>query len=710
MHQRAWNAANALHLPCPPSALTGRHIRLVFLTARPAASVNASLTIATGDAIQSAEAPQPLADRRSDQRRLAWGGAAIFLLAFAVYWPALRGQFIWDDVMLVQGNPLVKGTLGLGTIWFRTDFPLANIAFWAQWHLWGDHPAGYHAVNVLLHAFSAVLLWRVLSRLRIPGGWLAAVLFTVHPVCAASVAWVSELKNTLSLPFYLLSILWFLASEALPGQGRKAKVVRCYLLSLGAFLLALLSKTSTVMLPFVLLGCVWWQRGRVTLRDLWRASPFFALALAFGLMSVWHQVHGAMAGGTVQTENVWARLAGAGMALWFYLGKALLPVHLSMIYPTWTINPAAPAAYLPLLLWCALLVLCGWFRRTWGRHALFGLGCFTVNLLPLLGFLDMYFLALSRVSDHFDYLPLTAIVAMGAAALCLLPSALYLRLVGGAVVLALSLLTAQRAQVFATEEALWQDTLAKNPAAWIAHANLGWILADQRKYDDAVTHLEASLQLNPNNAQAHCNLGRVLSLEGKFAEADSQFKVALQLKPKDAGIRRSYASALAEEGKKETAVKELREALRLQPEVESRIQLATLLHQIGQFREAVAEYRQALTSQPDLVEALSNLGWLLATCPDQTVRDGPEAVRLSEHACRLTEFKQAQTVGVLAAAYAEAGRFNDAATTAQKAIDLATSAGDTGFANMNRRLLGLYRAGRAYHEPAPRGGPSAERP
>jgi len=356
-----------------------------------------------------------------------------------------------------------------------------------------------------------------------------------------------------------------------------------------------------------------------------------------------------------------------------------------------------------LALWCGLLALCGWFHRGRGRHALFGLGCFTVNLLPVLGFLNMYFLKLSRVSDHFDYLPLTAIVAMGAAGLCLLPGTVRLRLAGGALVLSLSLLTAQRARVFATEEGLWRDTLAKNPAAWIAHANLGWVLADQHKYDEAITHLNASLQSNPANAQAHCNLGRVLSLQGRFTDAEGQFGMALKLKPNDAGIRRSYASALAEEGKKEAAVRELREALRLQPEAGTRVQLARLLYETGQFRDAAAKYRQALAAQPDRVEGLSNLAWMLAACPDPAVRNGPEAVRLAERACRLTEFKQAQVVSVLAAAYAEAGRFTDAVAASEKAVELATAAGDARFAAMNRRLLGLYRAGRPFHEPAPSG-------
>ena len=215
----------------------------------------------------------------------------------------------------------------------------------------------------------------------------------------------------------------------------------------------------------------------------------------------------------------------------------------------------------------------------------------------------------------------------------------------------------------------------KESCRWCAHANLGWILAEQQKYDEARDHLALSLQLNPNNAQAHCNLGRLLSLQGKFTEAEGHFLTALKLKPNDAEIRKSYASALAEHGSKEEAVNQLREALRLQPEIEPRVQLATLLSETGHFREAVEQYRQVLAVKPNLPETLSNQAWLLATCSDDAVRDGKEAVRLAERACRLTGYKQAPMVGVLAAAYAEAGRFTDAVATAQKAIDLATAAG-----------------------------------
>src|SRR5204863_830700 len=193
--------------------------------------------------------------------------------------------------------------------------------------------------------------WRVLKRLNIRGAWLAGAIFAVHPVCAASVAWISELKNTLSLPFFLLSIWFYLREDSRNTQhATRNTQYGWYALSLVTFLLALLAKTSTVMLPVVLLGCVWWLRGRITKQDWLRVIPFFALALAFGLMSIWFQTHQTFTTGKVQSENLWGRLAGAGIAAWFYLGKALLPLNLNLIYPRWNINATAPISYLPALL------------------------------------------------------------------------------------------------------------------------------------------------------------------------------------------------------------------------------------------------------------------------------------------------------------------------------------------------------------------------
>jgi Flp pilus assembly protein TadD len=658
------------------------------------------------NANSSPELNPPVVTKVSDLRRFGPGAALIFLLAFAAYWPVLKGQFIWDDPLLVEKNPLVTHSLGLRSVWFQTDFPLTVVAFWLQWLCWGKSAVGYHTVNILLHAINSVLVWRVLTRLNVRGAWLAGAIFAVHPVCAASVAWISELKNTLSLPFYILSIWFYLRGDSLNTQyGTRNTQHVWYALSLVSFLLALLAKTSTVMLPIVLLGCAWWLRGRVAKQDWLRTIPFFALALAFGLMSVWFQTHQTFTTGSVQTENFFGRLAGAGMAVWFYLGKALLPLNLNLIYARWQINAAAPISYLPILLLCAVFFRCWKFRRSWGRPVLFGFGFFIVNLFPVLGFFDMYFLTISRVSDHFQYLPLIGIVALIAGAIYCGVQRIRANgaelLINATLIIALIFLTVQRAKVMATDETVWRDTLAKNPAAWSAHNNLACILAEQNKMDEAITHFVASLQLYPNNAQAHGNLGKALTQQNKFSEAEAHLRTAAALKPQEPEFHRSLAYALGGQGKTDEALAQLRQAADLDQSGGGRLELANMLHQLGRDREAVAEYHRALATQPFSVEVSNNLAWILATSADDSVRNGTEAVALAEKACQQTQNQDAMTMGTLAAAYAEVGRFAEAVRTADKAANLAAAAGDSRFATINTQLLQLYRAGKPYHEKAP---------
>jgi Flp pilus assembly protein TadD len=640
--------------------------------------------------------------------RLALGALVIFALVLAAYRPILPGSFLLDDRRLVQAdNPLVNGAFGPFSIWFQQEWALSWFVFWAQWLAWGPHPGCYHAVNMLLHAVSAVLLWRLLAGLKIPGAWAAAAIFAVHPVCVNSVARIAEMKNTLSLPFFLLSFWLYLPNLAPnPNPERHALAALRYGLSLAAFVLALLAKTSTIMLPLVLLACAAWQGGRITRRDLLRTSPFFVLALAFGLMSSWFQKHQQLVGMTLQPESFWERLALAGRVFWFYLGKALLPLKLNLVYPQWKVDASVPASYIPDLLFCGAVLVCWRFRRGWGRHVLLGLGIFAVTLFPVLGFFDSQFLTRWRVSDHLQYLPLIAPVTLAVAGMAFLLPAAAFRWVAAALVGLLLLLTFQRAQVFVSEESLFRDTLAKNPTAWGIQNDLGVILAARKNYPEAVEHFVASLRSNPDNPDAQSNLGQALAIQGKFTEAEPHFLAALKSKPNDPETHKRFATALMRQGRNREALSHLRVALALspKPDIRMRLDCASLLQQTGDPRQAAAQLRQALLLQPDSVEALNNLAWLLATASDDTLRDGAEAVRCAERAARLPPVKEMCVPGTLAAAYAEAGRFPEAVATAEKAVEMETAAGETRFAAINRQLLRFYRAGKPFHEPPPNNG------
>jgi tetratricopeptide (TPR) repeat protein len=603
-----------------------------------------------------------------------------------------------DDRRLIEtDNPLVSGQLQPSSIWFQTDFPLSTFVFWRQWLAWGPNPMWYHVINILLQGLSAVLLWRVLVGLKIPGAWVAAAVFAVHPVCVNSVARIAELKNTLSLPFFLLS-LWLY----LPHLNPNPNPLR-YALSLIAFILALLAKTSIIMLPAVLLALIAWQNRKITRHDILRLIPFFVLAFAFGLMSAWFQKNQALAGSTLQPETFPERFALAGRIFWFYFEKALLPVDLNLVYPQWKVDAASPASYLADILFCAAVFICWRFRNGWGRHVLLGLGIFAITLFPALGFFDSQFLTKWRVSDHLQYLPLIAPVTLAVAGLACLLSVAAFRCAAAVLIVALSFLTFQRAEVFSSEETLFRDTLAKNPSAWGIQSDLGALLASRKDYSEAVKYFVASLKINPANSDAESNLAEALAMEGKLDPAELHFMAALKMQPNNPETHQRFAALLLREGRLREALYHQRNAIALspKPDIKMRLDYVALLHQTGDLPGAVAQLRAALLTNPNSVEALNNLAWILATASDDKLRNGPEAVQLAERASRLPPVPEMCVPGTLAAAYAEAGRFPEAIATAEQAIQSETAAGQARFASLNQYLLRFYRAGKPFHERPP---------
>ena len=232
-----------------------------------------------------------------------------------------------------------------------------------------------------------------------------------------------------------------------------------------------------------------------------------------------------------------------------------------------------------------------------------------------------------------------------------------------------------------------------------AYLNLGNALAGLGRFDEAIANYTTALRLRPNFAPAHLNIGNALTQQGKHAEAAPHYAESLRLEPTNAQAHCNLALSLAGQGKTREAVAHLTEALRLRPEdAQFHFHLATVLAGEKKAQEAIAQYHEALRLKPDSTLALNNLAWILATQEDANLRNGAEAVKCAERACELTGRQQAFLMGTLAAAYAEAGRFPEAVSTAQKAVELATAGGQKEIAARNQNLLELYRAGKPYHE------------
>jgi Flp pilus assembly protein TadD len=535
---------------------------------------------------------------------------ALVAAVIVVYAPVWHAGFFWDDESVLTNNPCIVGPQGPKEIWTsqQADIcPLTLTTFWAENKLWGLAPLPYHLVNVLLQAGCAVVLWRVLLRLKIPGAWFGAALWALHPVQVESVAWISEMKNTESGFFYLLAILFFL-------RGADDRFDRAYFLSLLFGALAMTSKSSTVILPLVLMLFIWWRSIGLNWRHTAKLAPFFALSLAVGLLSLWTQQV------TPDDDPHWSqsplqRLASAGDAVWFYLRKIFWPHPLMSIYPRWEIDASNWASFLPTLGVLVVLFILWKQRRSWSRPWLFAWSYFLVALLPVLGFLKMSFQVHSHVADHFQYLagmgPL-ALVGSGVAILAR-RSSLGMRnfasIFVAALLLTVGVLSFQRAALYDNDLSIWEDNIAKNPDSWGAHNNFGNALLNLQEFDTAAVEFRKTLRINPGSWGAHNNLGNALLNRQEFDTAMVEFRKALQINPEDAHAHYNLGRALDHIGALDAAIAEFQLAVEFDPGYsEAYNNLGICLLKESRVEAAKAALDRAIAINPYFVEALNNLG------------------------------------------------------------------------------------------------------
>jgi protein O-mannosyl-transferase len=533
-----------------------------------------------------------------------WGVIFIVLAVFIAYWPALGGGFIWDDDAYVTNNPLLTAPDGLQRIWFSfyhqsQYFPLTYTTLRFEYGLWGLNPLGYHIVNVLLHSANALLIWLVLRRLALPGAWLAAAIFALHPVQVETVAWITELKNTESTFFYLLALLAWMKFAGTDSWG-------FYALTFLFYALALFSKTTACTLPAAMLLVLWLKREPVNRQRWIQVVPFLAAGLAMGLLSIWWEKN---LGNYLPRYNLsfslLQRLLIATHAVWFYAGKLIWPVNLTFSYPRWDINTADPWQYLWAMGCVGIAVLLWVYRRALGRGPVAAIVFFVAALSPLLGFIPLFTFFYTFVADHYQYLACAGPVALLAGAAThfsekwrMDSSAKYA--LAFVLLSVLGTLTWRQAGAYQNPETLWRDTLAKNPDSWMAHTNLGRLLTAQGKLAEAETHYREALQLQPRDGDIPYNYGNMLVKAGRLDEAITQYRRALQLNPADAETWNNLGVGLYQEHRTDQAIACFHEALRYRPDFpDAHFNLGNALFVEHKLDEAVAEYREALRLAPD---------------------------------------------------------------------------------------------------------------
>ncbi len=567
---------------------------------RAASSPKASApgTTETGRAQSS---PVPRESRRLFDRfsgRGALAALALGLLAGVCYLPAmLWGGFVWDDFIWFQSRAVLEWS-GLGDIWSWPSrihrevhyWPLTYTTFWLEHKMWGLAPAGYHIVNVLLHLLNSLLVWRLLLRLAVPGAWVAAAVFAVHPTHVESVAWIIERKDVLSGLFYLAAVLVWLRFLEKPRPWR-------YGLALLLFAAGLLSKSMVVTLPAALLIVQWWRNGRIAVRDLRRMAPFFLVALlitALDLYSVGSK-------SSLLDYSLPEKMLIASRALWFYAGKLVWPADLAIIYPRWDISLGEPWAWLYLAGAGALAATLWSMRHRIGRGPLAGALFFAVTLSPVLGFVNHGYMDYSLVADRFQYLAGIGVMAVLIGAAVQGAGRLQGRLKWGAagllvVVLALlGTMTWSQAGIYRDKITFFSHIVSLNPEARNAHFNLSQALGRAGRTEEALAPARMAVEQRPDDARALCMLGSVLIHMERFAEAEETLRRALEIDPDHKCSRREMAHMLRMQGRREEALDAYRALLEIYPNYAlAYAYVGRVLVQLQQYEEAVNPLSKAL--------------------------------------------------------------------------------------------------------------------
>ena len=531
--------------------------------------------------------------------------AAIGLAALVVvsFWPAIDAGFVWDDRAFTEAAA-IRESSGLRTIWFSPGeiqgeghyWPIVYSTFWLEHKLWGFDPTGYHIVNIALNILNCVLLWRLLSMLAVPGAWIAAALFAVHPVHVEAVAWVIERKD-------LLAVLFYLAAAVTWIRFRKSPTPSAYLLALVLFLMALLSKSIAVTLPVTFLILHWWKRGRATSRDWLRLAPFFAVAVSVTVFDMLFY----RAREIVSLDfSLVERALIASRAFWFYLGKLMWPTDLAVIYPHWQVSVADPVAWLCLAAGLAVPTMLWLLRKRLGLGPLVGFSFFAITVAPALGLVEFGYMDFSFVADRYQYLASAGVLAVFAGAAARGVESLQssyrtvATCVGGGVLVLLGSLSWQQAQIYKDEITFFTHVVSLNPQAKDAYFNLSVALWSVGQAKESLAASRDAIEQDPQHAGAHANAGAALIKLGRDDEAERHFHRALETDPNHVTSLQNLGILLGQRGRFEEAVEKYRRIVELAPDHFVALDLmGRALFDLKRYAESLDALSRAVLLQPD---------------------------------------------------------------------------------------------------------------
>ena len=647
-------------------------------------------------------------------------------ITWTVFGQTLRHDFInYDDDLYVYENPkVVFGLTRPAILWAFTHahagtwHPLTSLSHMLDCQVYGLNAGGHHFTNVLLHTLAVVLLFLFLQQVT-GAPWrsaFVAAVFAVHPLRVESVAWIAERKDVLSGVFFMLTLLAY--ARYVSGE----RSLRRYLSVAFFFALGLMAKPMLVTLPGVLLLLDYWPLCRSGSHPLGNDAnfarrstfsrlvaekiPLFLLSFLSSLLTWWAQQ--AFMRSTSEIPLV-LRAENAIVSYTRYLRQLLWPADLAPFYP----HPQATLPMLLVIAAAALLVAISAAVLFYARkrpYLITGWGWYLIMLLPVIGLVQVGEQALA---DRYTYLPQIGIVlaitwtaADATAGIRRLQRSVAFTAV--AVTVTLAWCAFHQTRYWRNSESLWLHTLAVTKNNDLAHNNLGGVWWRSGRVDDAIREYQAALKITPESPVARNNLGSAFLKQGKVAEAIQEFRRVLSRDPQSITGRFNLAGALLRSGRVTEAVAEYEKALAINPDftqghlalghalmraerlaeaiaqfkialqlqpgyAHARNSLATAFAASQQWGEAIRCWRETLEIDPNNVAAQSGLAWTLATAPDPTLRNGAEALAISQHLSQTTGASNPLLLRVLAAAYAEAGRFPEAIETTERGIALATS-------------------------------------